>query len=140
MTKKSKSANVTRMNFLKLPTPKSLGVFKGRWFSWRSILPHIVVIALCVALYYAMIHYYLFFQWGFYIYYLIKLVIAYAILSASTRSLLPPLIALLLGGAVLFTNNLYLTTLMNSDTAWQLLGIGLAGVLIALFKAMRSRH
>lgn len=140
MTKKEKSAPAVKKQYLKLPKPKKITAFKRPLFSLRPILPQLAIIAVCVSFYYAMIHFYLFFAWGFYIYYALKLVIAYEILVASVRSLLVPLCSLILGLAVLlFTNCIYLNTLMNTDTAWQLSATGLAGVLIGLFVELRSR-
>ncbi len=134
MPKKEKSIFTPRKQYLQLPTPKKLGAFKQPLFSLRSSWPQLLIIAICVSLYYTMIHFYLFFEWGFYIYYALKLVIAYEILSAALRSLLVPLCSLILGVAVLlFTNCLYLHTLMNTDTAWQLATIGFIGILFALF-------
>lgn len=138
---KEKSAKAEKRSFLRLPKAKQLTAFKRPLFTLQPILPHLLVIAVCIGLYYTMIHFYLFFEWGFFIYYAIKLVIAYEILIASVRSLLPPIGALFLGLAVLlFTNCNFLNTLMDADTAWQLAAIGLAGILIALFLELRSRN
>jgi hypothetical protein len=102
-------------------------------FAVLPILPQLLIIALSLGVYYAMIHYYLFFPWGIYLYYALKMIIAYAILSAAFRSLIVPLGSLLLGLAALFTNNLYINMLMSTDSAWALVALGLVGLLISLF-------
>jgi len=141
MVKKAKSTPVTppKKRRVRQPVVKKIGASKRSLFSLRPVLPQLVAIAVCVGLYYAMIKFYLFFQWGFFIYYAIKLLIAFEILSAAKRSLTPPLVAIVLGLAVLFTNCITLNTLMDRDTAWQLCAVGLAGILIALFLELRSR-
>ena len=138
MIKKGKTA--AKKQPLKLPKAKKIRLPKKSWFSLRPILPQLTIIAVCVGLYYAMIYFYLFFEWGIYIYYALKLVIAFEILSASFRSPLLPVAALSLGLAVLFTNCLYLNTLMNTDTAWQLSAVALAGILITVFRRVRSNN
>ena len=138
MTKKDKSSpkkpqrllNKLKQAGKKLKKPRSS---KSPLFAFFPILPQLVVIALCLGLYYAMVHYYFFFSWGVYIYYGLKLIIGYEILSASARSLALPLSALVFGLLILFTNNVYINTLMNTDTAWELNAVALVGILIAIF-------
>ena len=136
MIKKRKTA--AKKHPIKPPKAKKVSMSKNPWFPLRPILPQLTIIAVCVGLYYAMIHFYLFFEWGIYIYYALKLVVGFEILFASFRSLLLPLAALCLGLAVLFTNSLYLNTLMNTDTAWQLSAVALVGILITVFIRVRS--
>jgi len=153
--KKGKKTTVAHKPPLQLPSRKKIGLFKKPSFlrkktpshplasvsSLKIIRPQLLLIAACLTLYYAMVHFYLFFAWGFFIYYALKLLIAYAVLSAARHSLLPPLCALLLGTAVLlFTNNLYLNTLMDGDTAWQWIVLGLVGCCITLCRALRSHY
>lgn len=141
MNKKGKGTAKPNRFYFKLPQPKTFSILKSRRLALLPpVFPQLLVIAICLGIYYAMIHFYLFFTWGLYLYYLLKLVIAYEILSASRFSISVPLIALLLGGAVqIFTNSIFFTTLMNPDTAWQLFLVGLIGILIALFRKRRSR-
>lgn len=141
MKKKERNLLAPKRYYFKLPSPKTFSLFKRKhFFSLPPVLPQLLVIAICLCFYYAMIRFYLFFTWGFYLYYLLKLIIAYEILSASRFSLWVPLGAFLLGSATLvFTNSLFLTTFMNRDTAWQLFTVGLIGLMIALFRSHLTR-
>lgn len=119
---------------LKLPQKKRLAqAGKHSLLAVVPVLPQLAVIAFALGLYYAMQTYYVFFSWGIYLYYGLKILVAFALLSGSTRSLGLPLAALVFGLLVLFTNNVYINTLMNADTAWELNAIALIGILTALF-------
>lgn len=138
MTKKEKVA--PKRQYIKPPRARKAIPMKKSSFLLPSVLPQLLIIAVCIGIYYAMIYFYLFFEWGIYIYYAIKLVIAFEILSAAVKSVFVPLAALILALAVLFTNCNFLNTLMNTDTAWQLSAVALAGILIAALVEYRSRH
>ena len=84
-----------------------------------------------------MVNYYLFLHWGIYIYYGLKIITAFAILSAAKRSLLLPLAALIVALLALFTNTLYINTLVSSDTAWQLGVVAFVGILTTIFVRQR---
>lgn len=113
---------------------------KRSLFALRPILPQLFIVLASIGVYYAMVHFYFFFQWGFYLYYVLKLAVAFAIMSSAFRSLLLPLASLLFSLAVLFTNCFFLHTLMDRDTAWELGAIALIGILIAVFSKMRSSN
>jgi hypothetical protein len=138
MKKKEKAA--PKKQRVRLPKVKKPVLLKKTTFFLLPILPHLLIIAVCIGLYYAMINFYLFFEWGIYIYYAIKLVVGFEILSAGARSYLVPVGALLLGLAVLFTNCIYLTTLMNTDTAWELSIVAFVGILLRKFIEARSSN
>ena len=108
------------------------------WFALVPVLPQLIIIAVCFGLYYAMIKFYLFFEYGIYIYYALKIIIAFEVLSGARRSLLVPLLAVGTGCAILFTNSVYLTTLASKETGGELLVLGLLGLLITCF--VKSRH
>jgi len=105
---------------------------KPSLFAFAPIIPHLIIIAACIGLYYAMMQYYLFFPWGIYIYYGIQCIIALCILSASAQSVAVPLAALLISLLTLFTHNVYLNNLMNVNTAWELNILALVGIIIAV--------
>ena len=137
---KTKEKPAPKKQALKAPKARKVPALKKSLFALLPVLPQVIIIAVCVGLYYAMIYFYLFFEWGIYIYYALKLVIAFELISSSFRSLLLPLAALCLGLSVLFTNCIYLNTLMNADTAWQLNTVALAGILITIFIQFRQRN
>lgn len=100
-------------------------------FAILPVLPQLVIIALCIGVYYAMPYFP--FQWGIYIYFGVRIIAAFAILSAAIRSLTVPLAALTVGLIVLFTTNIAVSSLMSPDTAWQLIIVAIIGILITGF-------
>lgn len=140
MPRKAKA--ILKKQGLKLPQPKQTTEAKKPAFKYsiplRPILPQLLIIGVCIGLYYAMIYFYIFFQWGFYLYYALKAIVAFELLSASRQSFWVPLVASALASAVLFTHSLYLNTLMNTDTAWQLITVALIGFFIFFYRGRVS--
>ncbi len=139
-----KRKNLLSRQYIKLPKVKLFAMAKKPLVKFSNpllpILPQILIIAVCIGIYYAMINFYLFFEWGFYIYYALKFIVAFELLSSASRSLILPVAALLLCAAALFTNGHYFNTLLNTDTAQQLGVIALLGLFIYFLKRRSSRH
>ncbi|HVY53302.1 MAG TPA: hypothetical protein VHA13_02165 [Gammaproteobacteria bacterium] len=112
---------------------KSLPRKRRPYFSLLPIIPNLVIIAICIGIYYAMVNFYLFFNWGFFIYYGLKFLIGYQILAAAIRSIIVPLGSVIIGvTSILLANNAYVTNLISPETAWQLTIVGLIGLLICV--------
>lgn len=124
------SAKVTKMKKTPLQPPRALPLL--------PVMPELSIIAICMGLYYAMIHFYLFFPWGIYLYYAMKAIVAFAILSAARRSVWVPVVALAWGLSSLLTNSLYLNPLMSTASAWQLSIIAAIGIALSIFVRKRT--
>jgi hypothetical protein len=128
-TVKVKPTPVTKVEKLRRP-----------YLTLLPVIPNLLVIAACLGLYYVMVNYYLFFQWGIFIYYAIKLIIAYQILAASKKSIIVPLGALFIGlTPLIYAGNIYINTAMTTHTAWQLTIVGLIGLLISILVRINIR-
>lgn len=104
-------------------------------FSLRSIIPHIILIAIIICTYYFLSTQDLFPQWIDYIYYGGKAMIAFIIILASARSGMMPIFALASGLLILFTCQVYDITIISSADAWELLTMAFVGLVITiLFK------
>ncbi len=101
-------------------------------FSIKSILPHIILIALIIGGYYYLATNDLFPQWIDYIYYGGKGLIALIIILASARSGMMPILALIIGLLILFTSQVYNITLISATDAWELLTMAFIGLIITI--------
>ncbi len=102
----------------------------GHLFSLSSILPHIILIAIIIGVYYYLSIHNLFPMWIDYIDDGGKIVIALLIILASARSALMPIITLLGGLLILFTIQVYDITLVSSVEGWGLIVMSLVGLFI----------
>jgi len=104
----------------------------GQLFSFFSILPHIILIAMIIGGYYYLSLNSLFPTWIDYIYNGGKILIAFLIILASARSALMPVITLISGLLILFTIQMYNITLVSSVDGSELVILSFVGLIITM--------
>jgi hypothetical protein len=101
-------------------------------FSIKSILPHIILIAIIIGVYYFLFTRDLFPQWIDYIYIGGKILIAFIIILASARSGIMPILTLISGLLILFISQVYNINLTSPTDAWELLIMAFIGLVITI--------
>lgn len=101
-------------------------------FSLKAIIPHIVLIAIIIGVYYFLTSNDLFPQWIDYIYYGGKTAIALIFILGSARSGMMPVIALIAGLAVIFSSQMYGVILTSPADAWEILIMAFIGLIITI--------
>lgn len=101
-------------------------------FSIKSIVPHLILIAIIIGCYYFLYSSNLFLGWIDYAYYGGKALIALIIILASARSGMMPIVALIGGLLILFISQVYDITLTSPADAWELLIMALVGLVITI--------
>ena len=126
-----------RNNFDKKPeywqsmTKKSRGLF-----DFSSIIPHLIITAIVLGIYYYITKNGYFPEWSDYIYWGVKIIIGFEVLAAAARSLWGPIIGLLTGLGILFTVPMYNLTLVTTADGWQLIVASLIGILVTIVVKM----
>lgn len=98
--------------------------------SLLRIISNLIIIAILIGFYYFCKTNNLFPYWINHIYYAVKIIVALQILYASARSLLAPMLALLIGLISLFTIQVYQINLITLAETSQLLGVAVIGFLV----------
>lgn len=101
-------------------------------FDLISIIPNIIAIIIFVVLYHYFLKLNILVNDRVVVYWTVKILIAYNIISAARYSLLAPTLALAVGLISLFTSAIYDITLMNSAETWQLIMVALVGFAITI--------
>jgi hypothetical protein len=100
-------------------------------FAILPILINLIVIAVLIAVYYVIIHANFLPDYQTYIYWTVNVLISYNILAASARSFLAPIVTILIAGFILITIYSYNGAYLSVNEDWQLLGVGVVGLLIS---------
>jgi len=108
-------------------------------FSVFSIIPQIIICAIVFGAYYYIVQQGYFPFWINYIYYAVKIIIALQIMIGAARSLIMPLLAIILGGLDLYMIQMQGTSLISGHDAWQLIIIGAIGIILT-FIVRSLRH
>jgi hypothetical protein len=101
-------------------------------FSIASIIPHFILIAFVIGVYYYFSTHGLFPLWINYIYYGVKIFVALEIILGAGRSIVMPILALLGGILFLFTNQVYGMLFISPADAWQLIIVAFVGLLVTM--------
>lgn len=100
-------------------------------FSLIPLIAPLIIIAAVIAAYYYLILIQNFFPaWQLYIYWLIKFIIAFEILSAAARTIWSPILATLIAGGLLYAEKTFDLAYINMNDAWQLLIIAAIGYIV----------
>lgn len=101
-------------------------------FLFTPIIPHLFFTAVVLGIYYFIISNNYFPAWTDYIFWGVKIIIAFQILAAAAISFWGPIIGLLTGIGILFSIQIYNISLVTSADAWQLIVASLLGILVTL--------
>lgn len=103
-------------------------------FSITRILPHLILIAIAIAAYYYFIYSQgMFSEWSDYIYWGVKIFIALEIILASGRSFMAPVLGLIAGVVILFSQQLFGFNVLTLGDTWQLIIVSIAGFFITYY-------
>ena len=105
-------------------------------FSIKPLISSAIIIAIVFAAYYYIDANYLFLDWITTIYYVAKIIIAFEIIRASAHTLLAPILTLVIGLLILFTNQVYGFDVLSDIHAWQLVmmsGVGFVFTILVKF-------
>ncbi len=109
-------------------------------FSFLSIIPQITIIALVIGVYYFIALHQYFPDWLSIINWAMKIIIALEIIIAARSSLILSFAAILIGGAAVFLAQTKGSTFLLINDAWQLLAVGVIGVVITFIaRSLRQR-
>lgn len=126
-----------RNNFDKKPeywqsmTKRNRGIF-----NFTSIIPHLIVTAIVIGIYYYITKNGYFPEWSDYIYWGVKIIIGFQVLAAAARSLWGPIIGILSGLGILFSIPMYNISFASPADAWQLIIVSIVGVLVTVIVKM----
>lgn len=102
-------------------------------FSFKRIIPNIIIVIIILALYYLYLHQHSYFlEWDKQIGWAVKIILAYEILESSARSLLAPIFTLLIGFVLYAIDFLYQIDWITSDVTWEVIIIALLGFLVTI--------
>lgn len=101
-------------------------------FSIKTVLPHLILIALIIGSYYYLTSHDLFSQWIDYFYYGGKALIAFIFILGAARSAMMPVLALTAGLGILFTSQMYDIALTSSTDVWEILIMAFIGLIITI--------
>ncbi len=101
-------------------------------FALTPIIVDILIIAALLAGYHYIMTRGLFPEWLTYIYWTMKVVVAFEVLAASARSMLAPLLGLIAGVGILYAIQVYDFSLFTTPDAWQLIVVSLIGFLVTI--------
>ncbi len=97
------------------------------YFAIMSILPNLIFVAVIVTAYWYMYSRYLFADYINYIYWTVNVLVTYNIIAASARSILAPILALIVAAVAFFVPTLVVLTMPEF---YQLLAVGTIGLLV----------
>jgi hypothetical protein len=108
-------------------------------FSVLAVIPQIIIIAIVLGIFYYIRAEHYFPLWLNYIYYAVKFIIAIEILIAAARSLIVPLLAIVLGALHIYYAQVHNLALISDNDAWQLILIGGVGIVVTfIVKLLRK--
>lgn len=100
-------------------------------FSITPILLNIFTILVLIVAYFYIERVNMFPDYQTYIYWTVNVLVTYNILVASARSFLAPILTLVIAGFILATIHSYNGAYLSINEDWQLLGVGILGLLIS---------
>jgi len=107
-------------------------------FAIAPIIPQIIIIAIVFSVYYYINAKGYFPLWTNYIYYGVKIIIALEIIIAGAKSLVGPLLAIVLGALNLYLLQVQDIGYISTDDSWQLIVIGaIAFILTFIVRSLR---
>lgn len=92
-----------------------------------AILPNLIFVIVIVAAYWYMYTHYLFSDYINYIYWAVNILVTYNIIAASARSIIAPVITLIVAAVVFFAPTILVLTMPEF---YQLLVVGIVGLLV----------
>lgn len=102
------------------------------WFLFVPIIPNIVIITIAVGIYYLIATNNLFVDWLNVIFWIVKIIIAFEIITGSARSLLAPILAFISGLLLMYILQVYNMDFISISDAKQLLAMSGVGFVITL--------
>jgi len=103
----------------------------GRYAITPIFLP-LVLIAIAVGSYYYLSIHEFFPLWISYIYIALKIFIALVIIIGSAKTIIMPLVTVIIGLLLIFTSQVHNITLISNADAWQIIFLGVFGFVISL--------
>lgn len=97
------------------------------------LIPRIIIIAIVASTYYYINTHYLFTQWEPYLYYGVKIIIAYQILRASARTMLAPILTVIAAFLLLFIDQIFQFETIHASDALQLIIVAIIGFFVLSF-------
>lgn len=105
----------------------------NRLFDVLPLIPRLLIIAIALGIYYFISTRYLFNEWETYIYYGVRIIIAYQILRGSAQTLLAPILTLVIALTLLTTDSTYHINGITTNDMWQLAIVGILGFFVTIF-------
>ena len=118
------------------PISPKIPSYRNGLFAFSPLIPHFIIIAIVVIVYYFLTKYGLFPAWIHTIYYAVKIIIALEILAASAQTLLAPIITLIMGSLLIYGVQVYNIEILTYSDGWQLIIVALIGSLITIIRKL----
>jgi hypothetical protein len=105
---------------------------KRELFPIIPLIPHLIVIAITVGIYSFIVTNNYFPEWIDYIYWAVKIIIGFEVLAAAASTLWSPILGLISGLLILFTDQVYDLTQIATADGWELIVVSLIGFLVTI--------
>ena len=107
-------------------------------FSITPVIPRILIVAIVVGIYYFLNYNHFFSDWIYYIDIAVKIISGYEVLRGSMYSLLAPILACVIGLAMMiavqkYGIHLFMVSTMNG---WELIIVSVVGMMITLIRLL----
>lgn len=96
------------------------------------LVPHLIIIAITVGIYSFIVTNNYFPEWIDYIYWAVKIIIGFEVLVAAASTLWSPILGLVSGVLILFTDQVYNIAQISAADGWELIVVSLVGLLITI--------
>jgi len=110
---------------------------KNHLFALGPIIPHLIIIALVVAGYTYIVKNEILPDWSTFMYYSMKVFIAFELILASARSFLAPTLGIVAALGLLFIDDVYQISFITPADGWQILTISVVGLLISALMKLK---